>query len=127
MDYDMDPAGQRPLDVDFADYDTFTFTDDDFSFFDRPSRPSDSAPAPLALSPSIFGVADVDLSFIPAVGTQHSPDVPTFTPAPAPALPSPTASHSAPSTPHVKVTHTLPVHSYLRPHRFRSLSQSCRC
>lgn len=106
MDYDMDPAGQRPLDVDFADYDTFTFTDDDFSFFDRPSRPSDSAPAPLALSPSIFGVADVGLSFTPAVGTQHSPDVPTFTPAPAPALPSPTASHSAPSTPHVKVTHT---------------------
>ncbi|KAG1846505.1 mediator complex subunit 13 C-terminal-domain-containing protein [Suillus tomentosus] len=105
MDYDMDPAGQRRLDVDFADYDTFTFTDDDFSFFDRPSRPSDSAPAPLALSPSIFGVADVGVSFTHAVGTQLSPDVPTFTPAPAPALPSPTASHSAPSTPHVKVTH----------------------
>lgn len=105
MDYDMDPAGQRRLDVDFADYDTFTFTDDDFSFFDRPSRPSDSAPAPLALSPSIFGVTDVGVSFTHAVGTQLSPDVPTFTPAPAPALPSPTASHSAPSTPHVKVTH----------------------
>ncbi|KAG1767693.1 mediator complex subunit 13 C-terminal-domain-containing protein [Suillus placidus] len=105
MNYDMDPAGQRRLDVDFADYDTFTFTDDDFSFFDRPSRPSDPAPAPLALSPSIFGVADVGVSFTPAVGTQFSPDVPTFTPAPAPALPSPTASHSAPSTPHVKVTY----------------------
>jgi mediator of RNA polymerase II transcription subunit 13 len=106
MDYDMNPAGQRRLDVDFADYDTFTFTDDDFSFFDRPSRPSDSAPAPLALSPSIFGVADVGMSFTPAVGAQLSPDVSTFTPAPAPALlPSPITSHSAPSTPHVKVTH----------------------
>ncbi|KAG2147926.1 mediator complex subunit 13 C-terminal-domain-containing protein [Suillus clintonianus] len=105
MDYDMGPAGQRRIDVDFADYDTFTFTDDDFSFFDRPSRPSDAAPAPLALSPSIFGVADVGVSFTPAAGTQLSPDVLTFTPAPAPALPSPTTSSSAPSTPHVKVTH----------------------
>ncbi|KAG1739948.1 mediator complex subunit 13 C-terminal-domain-containing protein [Suillus paluster] len=105
MDYDMGPAAQRRLDVDFADYDTFTFTDDDFSFFDRPSRPSDAAPAPLGLSPSIFGVADVSVSFTPATGTQLSPDVPTFTPAPVPALPSPSASHSAPSTPHVKVTH----------------------
>ncbi|KAG2070001.1 hypothetical protein BDR04DRAFT_1077345 [Suillus decipiens] len=105
MDYDMNPAGQRRLDVDFADYDTFTFTDDDFSFFDRPSRPSDSAPTLLALSPSIFGVADVGIPFTPAVGIQLSPDAPTFTPAPAPALPSPTATHSAPSTPHVNVTH----------------------
>ncbi|KAG1724768.1 hypothetical protein EDB19DRAFT_2043401 [Suillus lakei] len=105
MDYDMGPAGQRRLDVDFADYDTFTFTDDDFSFFDRPSRPSDAAPAPLALSPSIFGVADIGVSFTPAAGTQLSPDVPTFTPTPVPAFPSPTASHSAPSTPYVKVTH----------------------
>ncbi|KAG2150318.1 mediator complex subunit 13 C-terminal-domain-containing protein [Suillus bovinus] len=105
MDYDMDPAGQRRNDVDFADYDTFTFTDDDFSFFDRPSRPLDSAPAPLALSPSIFSVVDVGASFTHAVGTQLSPDVSTFIPAPAPAPPSPNTSHSAPSTPHVKVTH----------------------
>ncbi|OJA18387.1 hypothetical protein AZE42_00715 [Rhizopogon vesiculosus] len=107
MNYDMGPTGQRRLDMDFADYDTFTFTDDDFSFFDRPTRPSDAAPAPTSagLSPSIFGVADIGASFTPATGTQLSPDIPPFTPTPALALPSPPGSLSAPSTPHVKVTY----------------------
>lgn len=107
MNYDMGPTAQRRLDIDFADYDTFTFTDDDFSFFDRPSRPSDAAPAPVpvGLSPSIFGVADVSVSFSPVIGTQLSPDIATFTPTLALALPSPPSSLSAPSTPHVKVTH----------------------
>ena len=108
MNYDMGPTGQRRLDMDFGDYDTFTFTDDDFSFFDRPSRPSDAlpAPAPVGHSPSIFGVTDIGVPFTPATGTQLSPDIPfTATPAPAPTLPSPPSSLSAPSTPHVKVTH----------------------
>jgi mediator of RNA polymerase II transcription subunit 13 len=106
MTYDIGPTGQRRLDMDYTDYDTFTFTDDDFSFFDRPSRPSDimPTPAPVGLSPSIFSVVDTGMSFTPATGTQFSPDIPTFTPTPAQALPSPPGSLSVPSTPHVKVT-----------------------
>jgi len=108
MNYDMGPTAQRRLDMDFVDYDTFTFTDDDFSFFDRPSRPSDAAPAsaPVGLLPNIFDVADAGVPFSPATGTQFFPDLATLAPTPVLALPSPPGSLSAPSTPHVKVMHS---------------------